>query len=253
MNPALSLSGISGCASLTPGKGSPVLAGRAEPPSKVAVTAAIPESSSAQPVPQDLAGTVAPSAGAFSMAIGGCGSAVGAAAGAALSPAGFSDFPQAPAAAITAINTNRKTPRIGLLLARSSSRAEAFYPARGTMQPAAMAGSGAALRRLRLAGGVAAVTVLLVSVPGGNLAARLRGNLATLRHTAGIDLRARRLAGRGPAYDRRFFELVLAARSALPPGTKGIALFAPQIPEWGGRYLAIYELAPMPVVAAPDR
>ncbi len=110
-----------------------------------------------------------------------------------------------------------------------------------------------ALRRLRLAGGVAAVAVLLVAVPGGNLAARLRGSLATLRHTAGTDLPARRLAGRGPAYDRRFFELVLAARNALPPGTKGIVLLAPQIPEWGGRYLAIYELAPMPVVAAPDR
>jgi hypothetical protein len=111
----------------------------------------------------------------------------------------------------------------------------------------------AVLLRLRLAGGVAAVVVLLVSLPGGNPGPRVRGSLATLRRTAGSDLRARRLAGRGPAYDRRFFELVLAARDALPPGTNGIALFAPEIPEWGGRYLAIYELAPVPVVAAPDR
>jgi hypothetical protein len=111
----------------------------------------------------------------------------------------------------------------------------------------------AVLRRLRRAGGVAAVAVLSIFLPGGNPGPRVRGSLATLRHTAGSDLRARRLAGRGPAYDRRFFELVLAASDALPPGTKGIVLFAPQIPEWGGRYLAIYELAPVPVVAAPDR
>ena len=81
----------------------------------------------------------------------------------------------------------------------------------------------------------------------------VKGSLATLRNTAGSDLRARRMAGRGPAHDRRFFELVLAARDSLPSGTRGIALYAPEIPEWGGRYLAIYELAPIPVVAQPER
>jgi hypothetical protein len=189
------------------------------------------------------------------MAIGGCGSGVGAEAGEAASPPGFSDFPQAPAVAITAINTNRKTPRISLLLNRSFSGPVAFYPDSMAMHATSVPESSgrAALRRLRLAGGVAAVAVLLVSLPGGNPGLRVRESLATLRRTAGSDLRARRLAGRGPAYDRRFFELVLAVRDALPPGTKGIALFAPEIPEWGGRYLAIYELAPVPVVAAPNQ
>lgn len=111
----------------------------------------------------------------------------------------------------------------------------------------------AVLRRLRRAGGIAAVAILLVFLPDGNPWPRVRGSLATLRYSGRWDLRARRLEGRGPAYDRKFFELVLAARNALPPGTKGIALYAPEIPEWGGRYLAIYELAPVPVVAAPAR
>ena len=109
------------------------------------------------------------------------------------------------------------------------------------------------LRRLRQAGGALAVATLLVFLPGGNPLPRVRGSLATLRNTAGKDLQARRMSGRGPAYDRRFFELVLAARDALPRGTRGIALYAPGIPEWGGRYLAIYELAPIPVIAQPDK
>jgi hypothetical protein len=101
--------------------------------------------------------------------------------------------------------------------------------------------------------GAVAFTILLVFVSGGNPLPRLRESLATIRRTAGLDLRARRLAGRGPAYDRRFFELVLTVRDALPPGSKGLVLYAPGIPEWGGRYLAIYELAPLPVVDSPVR
>lgn len=106
---------------------------------------------------------------------------------------------------------------------------------------------------LRQAGGVAAVAILLYELPAGNPLSRALAALTTLKNTSGLDLRARRMAGRGPAFDRRFFELVLAAREALPPGTKGIILDAPAIPEWGGRFLAIYELAPVPVVAGPAR
>jgi hypothetical protein len=105
--------------------------------------------------------------------------------------------------------------------------------------------------RFRLAAGAAAFVTLLIVLPGGNPLPDARASLKTLRESAGSDLRARRLAGRGPAYDRRFFQLVLAARDALPPGSSGVALYAPGIPEWGGRYLAIYEFAPVPVVAAP--
>ena len=114
--------------------------------------------------------------------------------------------------------------------------------------------SGRALRRrLRKTAGALAVATLLFFLPGGNPLTRVRGSLATVRKTAGTDLRARRMSGRGPAHDRRFFELVVAAHDALPPGTRGLALYAPEIPEWGGRYLAIYELAPTPVIAQPDR
>jgi hypothetical protein len=64
-----------------------------------------------------LFATVAPSPGVFSMAIGGCGSGVGAGAEATASPAdGFSDFPQAAPAAINRTNPERRTPRIIKLL-----------------------------------------------------------------------------------------------------------------------------------------
>src|SRR5262245_23713949 len=108
-------------------------------------------------------------------------------------------------------------------------------------------------RRLRLAAGVLAAATLVFFLPDGNPFLRVIGSVETLRRTASGDLDSRRLAGRGPAYDRRFFELVLAAKRALPPGTKGIVLDAPTIPEWGGRFLAIYELAPVPVVPGPAR
>jgi hypothetical protein len=115
------------------------------------------------------------------------------------------------------------------------------------------AAGGSLPRLLRRAGGVLAAVILFVELPGGNPLSRASASLAALRRMAGLDLRARRMAGRGPAYDRRFFELVLAARDSLPPGTKGIVLDAPAIPEWGGRFLAIYELAPIPVVTGPAR
>jgi hypothetical protein len=105
--------------------------------------------------------------------------------------------------------------------------------------------------KLRQAGGVLAVATLFFFVVGGNPLPRVRRALTTIRNTAGSDLRARRLSGRGPAYDRHFFELVLAARDALPAQTKGIALYAPRVPDWGGKYLAIYEMAPIPVFAEP--
>lgn len=101
--------------------------------------------------------------------------------------------------------------------------------------------------------GAAALVTLLIILPADHPAAELRGNLATWRALAGQDLRTRRLAGRATAYDRRFFEAVLAARDALPPGTEGVALYAPGIPDWGGGYLAIYYFAPMPAVLAPPK
>src|SRR5262249_53654356 len=67
-----------------------------------------------------------------------------------------------------------------------------------------------------------------------------------------LDSTARRAAGRGPAYDRRFFEAILAARPALPAGTRGGGLPAPRFPGWGGGGPADLELAPLPGVMAPE-
>ncbi len=100
---------------------------------------------------------------------------------------------------------------------------------------------------------MAAFLTLLVCLPGGNPWPDLRARLEILRRSCCEDLAARRLAGSAAAYDRRFFEFVLAARGALPPGIKGVALYAPGIPEWGGLYLAIYQFAPVPVFLAPAR
>ena len=103
-----------------------------------------------------------------------------------------------------------------------------------------------------LAGGVAFLT-LLFTLPGGNPLPEVRVSLRRIRETADKDLRSRRLAGRDPEYDRRFFQMVLAARDSLPAGSGGVALYAPEIPSWGGLYLTIYEFAPIPVVLAPPR
>ncbi len=109
------------------------------------------------------------------------------------------------------------------------------------------------LARLRQTFGLAAFLTLLAFLPGGNPLPDVRARLGTLRLLARHDLRARRLAGSSAGYDRRFFEFVLAAREALPPGSKGVALYAPGIPEWGGLYLTIYHFAPVPVIVAPAR
>jgi hypothetical protein len=79
----------------------------------------------------------------------------------------------------------------------------------------------------------------------------LPNRIEILRRFGSTDLRTRRMAGTAAGHDRRFFEFLERARLALPPGTKGVALHAPGIPEWGGLYLAVYHLAPTPVDIAP--
>jgi len=101
--------------------------------------------------------------------------------------------------------------------------------------------------------GVASFAALLFFLTGGNPLPDLRARLSVLRGSVGENLRARRLAGSAAAYDRRFFEGILAARDALPPGSKGVAVYAPAVPEWGGLYLAVYHFAPVPVLIAPSR
>ena len=81
--------------------------------------------------------------------------------------------------------------------------------------------------------------------------ADLRSRVEILRRFGSQELRTRRWAGSSAAYDRRFFEYLAHLRKAVPFDAKGLALYAPGIPEWGGLYLAVYDFAPFPVVIAP--
>lgn len=85
------------------------------------------------------------------------------------------------------------------------------------------------------------------------LVREITSRVAILRRFGGEDARTRRMVGTAAAYDRRFFEFLEQARLALPPDARGLALYAPGIPEREGLYLAIYHLAPLPVAAAPER
>src|ERR1700752_4832322 len=91
------------------------------------------------------------------------------------------------------------------------------------------------LRVRRIAAIIAFVTAF-VFLTGGNPLPDFRGRLGVLRRTwfkSGWD---RRLEGTAAGYDRKFAAFLESAREALPPGTPGLALYAPKIPEWGGLY-----------------
>jgi len=116
--------------------------------------------------------------------------------------------------------------------------------------PASRAGLSTRLRRLTA---VAAFLAAFACLTGGNPLPDFRARLAILRRSWGESPAVRRREGSAAAYDRRFAAVIESARNALPPGTPGLALDAPGIPEWGGLYLAVYEFAPIPVVLAPGR
>ena len=101
---------------------------------------------------------------------------------------------------------------------------------------------------LRRGLGLGAFVVLWNSLWGGGLVPELRTRLATLRDNAHRDARARHLAGMAGFFDRRFVAFVLAAGDAMPRDVHGVVLDAPQIPNWGGGFWAIYHFAPIPTV-----
>ena len=104
----------------------------------------------------------------------------------------------------------------------------------------------------RIAAAVAFV-VAFVFLTGGNPLPDFRGRLGVLRRSWRKTAWERRLEGTAAGYDRRFAAFLESARNALPPDTPGLALYAPGIPEWGGLYLAVYHLAPTPVLLAPKQ
>lgn len=93
--------------------------------------------------------------------------------------------------------------------------------------------------------------VLLALFLGPDLSAELRARTEILRQLRGLSLSARRMAGQA-ARDRRFFEFVEQARTALPTDAQGLALYAPGVTQHD-HYLAIYHLAPLPVLIGPER
>jgi hypothetical protein len=107
--------------------------------------------------------------------------------------------------------------------------------------------------RLRPIAATVAFVTAFVFLTGDDPLPDFRGRLGILRRSWRKELAARRLEGAAAAYDRRFAALLVSARDALPPGTRGLALYAPGIPEWGGLYLAVYDFAPTPVLLAPRR
>ena len=101
-----------------------------------------------------------------------------------------------------------------------------------------------ARRLVVLAAAAVLLAIFFLSEPPRVLGRRA----AFVRATASRPPAARRLAGSGAAFDRRFFEFLEAARRALPPGVAGVALDTSRdTPE--ELYLASYHLAPVPVVS----
>lgn len=94
-------------------------------------------------------------------------------------------------------------------------------------------------------------SILLALFLGPNLSAELRARTEILRQLRGLPLSTRRMAGQA-ARDRRFFEFVEQTRTALPASAQGLALYAPGVTQHD-LYLAVYHLAPLPVLIAPER
>jgi hypothetical protein len=99
-----------------------------------------------------------------------------------------------------------------------------------------------------VAAGVLAAS-LVASDPPRDLARRIR----SLSHYASQELAVRRLGGSSTDFDRPYFILLEWARPRIPKGTPGLAVFPDRELPTRGRYLTIYEFAPLPTLVAPDR
>ena len=74
----------------------------------------------------------------------------------------------------------------------------------------------------------------------------------TLAAAANLDPAARRVATAPSRFDRNYFVFLESARRTLPPGVRGVALYAAGADE-SAFYLAVYEFAPLPVRLNPAR
>lgn len=73
-----------------------------------------------------------------------------------------------------------------------------------------------------------------------------------LAAAAKSDPAARRVMTAPRRFDRSYFVFLESARRTLPPGARGVALYAPGADE-SAFYLAVYEFAPLPVRLNPAR
>jgi hypothetical protein len=72
------------------------------------------------------------------------------------------------------------------------------------------------------------------------------------RHYAAESLETRRLAGTATAFDRDYFVFLDSVRGSLPASAEGVALFGQERSN-RAYYLAVYCLAPSPVLPSPPR
>jgi hypothetical protein len=105
------------------------------------------------------------------------------------------------------------------------------------------------LRRAVL--GLAAALLLLLLLRQ-NDPGRLARDAGFLFRSAPLDLNTRRLNGTATAFNRPFFVFLESTRRSLPAGTRGVAVLG--VPRTNQVfYLAAYQLAPTPVLVAPER
>jgi hypothetical protein len=97
-----------------------------------------------------------------------------------------------------------------------------------------------------------ALGILFFQLFSGYAPEVLLRRLRFLRHYASQELMVRRLGGSGAAFDRNYVILLEWARRRLPPGTKGLAVFAGPIPVHGV-HLTLYHFTPVPALVEPRR
>jgi hypothetical protein len=100
---------------------------------------------------------------------------------------------------------------------------------------------------------LAAYSFLLFALLRRTASEELRARAAIIGRAFSLSAAERRAGGAATAYDRAFFPFLERVRRELPVDARGVALYAPSLPEWGGLYYAAYHLAPVPVAIAPEK
>lgn len=96
-----------------------------------------------------------------------------------------------------------------------------------------------------------ASALLLLLLLRENDPARLDRRAGFLFRSASLDSSTRRVNGTATAFDRQFSVFLESARRKLPAGTLGVAVVG--VPGTNEVfYLAAYQLAPVPVLVAPE-